>query len=121
MIVQTNIPFHSLCEHHIAPFFGTATIAYIPNKRIVGLSKLSRTLETFARRLQNQERITMQVAEFLFNELEPIGVGVQLTAKHMCMEMRGVKKHDTHTTTTKLIGVFKTDASVRQEFLNAIK
>jgi len=121
MIVQTNIPFHSLCEHHIAPFFGTATIAYIPNKRIVGLSKLSRTLETFARRLQNQERITMQVAEFLFNELEPIGVGVQLTAKHMCKEMRGVKKHDTHTTTTKLIGVFKTDASVRQEFLNAIK
>jgi len=121
MIVQTGIPFHSLCEHHIAPFFGTGTIAYIPNKRIVGLSKLARTLETFARRLQNQERITTQVAEFLWNELEPKGVAVQLTAKHMCMEMRGVKKHDTHTTTTKLLGVFKDDQNVRNEFLNSIK
>jgi len=121
MIVQTNIPFHSLCEHHIAPFFGTGTIAYIPNKRIVGLSKLSRTLETFSRRLQNQERITSQVAEFLQNELNPIGVAVQLTAKHMCMEMRGVKKHDTYTTTTKLIGAFKDDLNCRQEFLQAIK
>lgn len=121
MIVQTGIPFHSLCEHHIAPFFGTGTIAYIPNKRIVGLSKLARTLETFARRLQNQERITTQVAEFLWNELEPKGVAVQLTAKHMCMEMRGVKKHDTHTTTTKLLGVFKDDQNVKNEFLNSIK
>jgi len=121
MIIQTNIPFHSLCEHHIAPFFGTGTIAYIPSKKIVGLSKLARTLETFSRRLQNQERITMQVAEFLWNELEPIGVAVQLTAKHMCMEMRGVKKHNTHTTTTKLMGVFKSDQSARHEFLNAIK
>ena len=121
MIVQTNIPFHSLCEHHIAPFFGTGTIAYIPNKRIVGLSKLARTLETYSRRLQNQERITIQVAEFLWKELEPKGVAVQITAKHMCMEMRGVKKHDTHTTTTKLLGIFKEDASARAEFLNAIK
>jgi len=121
MIVQTNIPFHSLCEHHIAPFFGYGTIAYIPNKRIVGLSKLARTLETFARRLQNQERITTQVAEFLWNELDPLGVAVQLTAKHMCMEMRGVKKHDTHTTTTKLLGVFKDDINAKNEFLNSIK
>ena len=121
MIVQTNIPFHSLCEHHIAPFFGTGTIAYIPNKRIVGLSKLARTLETFARRLQNQERITTQVAEFLWNELEPLGVAVQLTAKHMCMEMRGVKKHDTWTTTTKLLGVFKDNINAKNEFLNSIK
>lgn len=121
MIVQTNIPFHSLCEHHIAPFFGTGTIAYIPNKRIVGLSKLARTLETFARRLQNQERITTQVAEFLWNELEPKGVAVQITAKHMCMEMRGVKKHDTHTTTTKLLGYFKENTDARNEFLNSIR
>lgn len=121
MIIQTNIPFHSLCEHHIAPFFGTGTIAYIPNKRIVGLSKLARTLETFARRLQNQERITTQVAEFLWNELEPKGVAVQLTAKHMCMEMRGVKKHDTHTTTSKMLGVFKDDINTKNEFLRAIK
>lgn len=121
MIIQTNIPFHSLCEHHIAPFFGTGTIAYIPNKRIVGLSKLARTLETFARRLQNQERITTQVAEFLWNELEPKGVAVQLTAKHMCMEMRGVKKHDTYTTTSKMLGVFKDDINTKNEFLRAIK
>tara|TARA_R100001163_G_scaffold11614_4_gene10614 strand:- start:6294 stop:7130 length:837 start_codon:yes stop_codon:yes gene_type:complete len=121
MIVQTNIPFHSLCEHHIAPFFGTGTIAYIPDKRIVGLSKLARTLETYARRLQNQERITTQVAEFLWEELQPLGVAVQLTAKHMCMEMRGVKKHDTHTTTTKLLGVFKNDINAKNEFLNSIK
>lgn len=121
MIVQTNIPFHSLCEHHIAPFFGKGTIAYIPNKRIVGLSKLSRTLETYARRLQNQERITTQVAEFLWNELNPKGVAVQLTAKHMCMEMRGVKKHNTWTTTTKLIGVFRNDINVKNEFLSSIK
>lgn len=121
MIVQTNIPFHSLCEHHIAPFFGTGTIAYIPNKRIVGLSKLARTLETFARRLQNQERITTQVAEFLWNELDPKGVAVQITAKHMCMEMRGVKKHDTHTTTTKLLGAFKDDINTKNEFLNSIR
>ena len=121
MIVQTNIPFHSLCEHHIAPFFGTGTIAYIPNKRIVGLSKLARTLETYARRLQNQERITTQVAEFLWNELDPKGVAVQITAKHMCMEMRGVKKHDTWTTTTKLLGAFKDDINTKNEFLNSIK
>ena len=120
MIIQTGIPFYSLCEHHIAPFFGYGTIAYIPNKRIVGLSKLARTLETFARRLQNQERITTQVAEFLMEKLEPRGVAVQLTAKHMCMEMRGVKKHNTWTTTSKMIGVFKQDAKAREEFFNII-
>tara|TARA_R110000744_G_scaffold51_1_gene211 strand:+ start:830 stop:1675 length:846 start_codon:yes stop_codon:yes gene_type:complete len=117
MIVQSNIPFHSLCEHHIAPFFGEATIAYIPNKRIVGLSKLARTLETFSRQLQNQERITTQVAEFLVKELEPLGVAVIIKAKHMCMEMRGVKKHDTWTTTSKMVGVFKEDEKARNEIL----
>jgi GTP cyclohydrolase I len=121
MIVQTDIPFHSLCEHHIAPFFGYGYIAYIPNKRIVGLSKLARTLETFSRRLQNQERITTQVAEFLQEKLDPKGVAVVLKAKHMCMEMRGVKKHDTYTTTSKLIGYFKEDQDARNEFLNLIK
>jgi GTP cyclohydrolase I len=121
MIVQSNIPFHSLCEHHIAPFFGEGFIAYIPNKKIVGLSKLARTLETFSRRLQNQERITNQVAEFLQKELNPLGIAVVLRAKHMCMEMRGVKKHDTYTTTSKMMGVFKDDINARQEFLNLIK
>jgi len=121
MIVQTDIPFHSLCEHHIAPFFGYGHIAYIPNKRIVGLSKLARTLETYSRRLQNQERITTQVAEFLWNELQPKGVAVVLKAKHMCMEMRGVKKHDTYTTTSKMMGSFKEDYKARTEFLKLIK
>jgi len=121
MIIQTNIPFYSLCEHHIAPFFGYGHIAYIPNKKIVGLSKLARTLETYARRLQNQERITTQVAEFLNNKLDPKGVAVVLKAKHMCMEMRGVKKHDTWTTTSKLLGGFKDDLNARNEFLNLIK
>lgn len=117
MIVQTNIPFHSLCEHHIAPFFGHATIAYIPNKRIVGLSKLARTLETFARRLQNQERITTQVADFLEKELEPLGIAIVIKAKHMCMEMRGVKKHDTWTTTSMMRGIFKDDDKARNEIM----
>ena len=121
MIVQSNIPFHSLCEHHIAPFFGEGFIAYIPNKKIVGLSKLARCLETFSRKLQNQERITNEVAEFLQKELNPLGIAVVLRAKHMCMEMRGVKKHDTYTTTSKMMGVFKDDINARQEFLNLIK
>ena len=121
MIVQSNIPFYSLCEHHIAPFFGVAHIAYIPNKKIVGLSKLARTLELYSRRLQNQERITSQIAERLMNELNPLGVGVVLKAQHLCMSMRGVKKHDTHTTTSKLLGFFKEDLNCRNEFLSLIK
>jgi GTP cyclohydrolase IA len=121
MIVQTNIPFYSLCEHHIAPFFGYGHIAYIPKDKIVGLSKLARTLDLFANRLQNQERITTQVAEYLEEKLQPKGVAVSLSAKHMCMEMRGVKKHDTWTTTTKLIGAFKKDEDARLEFFNSIK
>lgn len=121
MIVQTNIPFYSLCEHHIAPFFGKGHIAYIPDKKIVGLSKLARTLETYSRRLQNQERITQQVAEFLQKQLNPKGVAVVLSAQHMCMEMRGVKKHNTFTTTSKMIGFFKDSEKTRAEFLKLIK
>lgn len=120
MIVQTNIPFYSLCEHHIAPFFGTADVAYIPNGRIVGLSKLARTVELYARRLQNQERITHQIAARLQQELDAKGVAVHLKAQHLCMAMRGVKKHDTHTSTTKLLGLLKTDSAARNEFLNYI-
>lgn len=121
MIVQSNIPFYSLCEHHIAPFFGEGFIAYIPNDKIVGLSKLARTLDKFSRRLQNQERITNEVAEYLQEQLNPLGVAVVLRAKHMCMEMRGVKKHDTWTTTSKMIGVFKDNAHTKNEFLNLIR
>ena len=121
MIVVSNIPFFSLCEHHIAPFFGIGHIAYIPNTKIVGLSKIPRTLEKFARRLQNQERITKQVAGELMQQLQPKGVGVILKARHLCVEMRGVKKHDCYTTTSSMVGVFKEDLNFRQEFLNLIK
>ena len=121
MILQTNIPFYSLCEHHTAPFFGVGHIAYIPDKKIVGLSKLARTLDLYANKFQNQERITSQVAERLQAELNPKGVAVSLKAQHLCMCMRGVKKHDTWTTTTKLLGVFKEHDKVRNEFLNSIK
>lgn len=118
MIVQTNIPFYSLCEHHIAPFFGFANVAYVPNGKIVGLSKLARTVDLYSNRLQNQERITSQIAERLMKELNPKGVAVSLKAQHLCMNMRGVKKHDTWTITSKLDGVFKTDDKARNEFLS---
>ena len=121
MIVQSNIPFYSLCEHHIAPFMGHGVIAYIPNDKIVGLSKLARTLETYSRRLQNQERITKQVADYLWEQLNPKGVAVILKAKHMCMEMRGVKKHDTWTTTSSMKGAFRDDEKARNEILNLIR
>lgn len=121
MIVQKDIPFFSLCEHHIAPFFGVATVAYIPNGRIVGLSKLARTVKYYAGQFQNQERITQQVAERLEKELKPRGVAVTLKARHFCMEMRGVRTHDVHTVTTKLTGAFKDNHDTRAEFLNSIK
>jgi len=120
MIMQMNIPFYSICEHHTAPFFGVGSIAYIPQDKIVGLSKLARTLDFYANRFQNQERITTQVAERLMNELNAKGVAVSLKAQHLCMCMRGVKKHDTWTITNKLLGVFKDDDKTRNEFLNHI-
>lgn len=120
MIIQSNIPFYSLCEHHTAPFFGTADIAYIPDKKIIGLSKIARTLDLYANKFQNQERITTQVAERLQKELNPKGVAVHLKAQHLCMSMRGVKKHNTFTSTCKLLGYFKEDEKARSEFLNLI-
>ena len=121
MIVQTNIPFYSLCEHHTAPFFGVAHVAYIPKDKIVGLSKIARTVDLYANRLQNQERITTEIAERLQKELSPLGVAVTLKAQHLCMCMRGVKKHDTWTTTSKLLGEFKDDLNARNEFLSYIR
>ncbi|MFA6041813.1 MAG: GTP cyclohydrolase I, partial [Methylophilus sp.] len=121
MIVQTNIPFFSLCEHHMVPFYGHASVAYIPSERIVGLSKLARTVEWYSRRLQNQERITKQVADKLTDELKPLGVAVLVTARHLCMEMRGVRKHDTHTTTSMVTGVFADDPSAKAEFMEIVK
>lgn len=117
MIVEKNIPFYSLCEHHLAPFFGTATIAYIPKDSIVGLSKLPRVLDHFSNRLQNQERITKNVAEFLFNKLDAVGVGVIIEAEHLCMAMRGVKKSGVTTITSCLKGSFYDDINCRNEFL----
>ncbi|HEY5442635.1 MAG TPA: GTP cyclohydrolase I FolE [Candidatus Saccharimonadales bacterium] len=121
MVVQTNIAFYSLCEHHLLPFFGYGAIAYVPDQKIVGLSKLARTLDHFSRRLQTQERITTQVAEFLAEKLQPKGIGVVLTARHLCMEMRGIEKPGTQTTTSCLKGSFKANASTRSEFLQIIQ
>ncbi|HZL08031.1 MAG TPA: GTP cyclohydrolase I FolE [Candidatus Dormibacteraeota bacterium] len=121
MVIQTNIAFYSLCEHHLLPFFGYGAVAYVPNKKIVGLSKLTRTLNHFSRRLQTQERVTTQVAEFLEEKLQPKGIGVVLTARHLCMEMRGVEKPGAQTTTSCLKGSFKANASTRSEFLQIIQ
>ena len=117
MVVIKDIPFYTHCEHHLAPFFGTATIAYIPDGRVVGLSKLSRVLDVFARRLQVQERLTTQVADALVQGLGPKGVGVLIKARHLCMESRGVCKQGHHTITSALRGVIKDEPSARAEFL----
>jgi len=121
MVIVKNIPFYSLCEHHMAPFFGTASIAYIPNNVIVGLSKIPRALDAIARKPQNQERITQHVATFLMEQLMPKGVAVVIEARHLCVEMRGVEKPGTITVTSAMLGVFKTDVNARQEFLKLIK
>ena len=118
MIVERNITFYSMCEHHLLPFFGTATVAYIPDDKIIGLSKLARMVDHFSRRLQNQERVTTQIADFLQKELSPKGVGVVLNARHLCMEMRGIKKPNAVTTTSCLYGLFQTNPATRSEFLN---
>jgi GTP cyclohydrolase I len=117
MVVVKAIPFYTHCEHHLAPFFGTATIAYLPNQRIVGLSKLSRVLKIFARRLQVQERMTQQVANAIMAGLDPLGCGVVVRARHLCMESRGLCEQGSETITSALRGVFKDDPSVRAEFL----
>lgn len=121
MVIQTNIAFYSMCEHHLLPFFGHGAIAYVPDKHIVGLSKLARVLEHFSRRLQTQERITTQVAGYLQDKLEPQGVGVVLTARHLCMELRGIEKPGTQTTTSCLKGTFKSNALTRGEFLQIVQ
>lgn len=117
MVVVHDIPVYSKCEHHLADIFGTATVAYIPNGKIVGLSKLPRLVDIFARRLQVQERLTNQVAEAIMQHLQPRGCGVVVKARHMCMESRGIRQPGTYTTTSALRGVFKEDAAVRAEFL----
>lgn len=118
MIIQSDIEFAAICEHHMLPFIGAAAVAYIPNGRIVGLSKLARCVDSVARGLQNQERITKQVADSLQEALRPKGVAVILKARHLCVEIRGVKKRGTLTTTSCLLGVFKSDPAARAEFLS---
>lgn len=117
MVLVKDIPIYSKCEHHLADIFGTCSIAYIPNGRIVGLSKLSRVADAFARRLQVQERLTAQIADALNDNLLPKGVGVVIRARHMCMESRGVCQQGHHTVTSALRGVLKTDSAARAEFL----
>ncbi|MFL5645315.1 MAG: GTP cyclohydrolase I FolE [Chloroflexota bacterium] len=116
MVVVKDIPFYSLCEHHLLPFFGTAAVAYIPRGKVVGLSKIPRIVETYARRLQIQERLTQQVAEFLQDRLEPQGVGVVMEATHLCAVMRGVRKPGTIMTTSHVLGLFRTKDRTRAEF-----
>jgi GTP cyclohydrolase I len=117
MVVVKDIPFYSLCEHHLLPFFGAAAVAYIPRGRVVGLSKIPRIVEMYARRLQVQERMTQQIADFLQDHLEPQGVGVVVEATHLCAVMRGVRKPGTIMTTSAVLGLFRSRDKTRSEFL----
>jgi GTP cyclohydrolase I len=121
LVVAREIPFHSLCEHHLLPFVGVAHVAYLPGERIVGLSKLARVVDYFARALQVQERMTTQVADWLERELAPKGVGVVIEAEHLCMSLRGVQKHGATTVTSALRGLVRDDPRTRQEFLELTK
>lgn len=118
MVVVRDIEFYSLCEHHMLPFIGKAHVAYLPQGKIVGLSKIPRIVDMFARRLQVQERLTVQIAKAIESVLDPAGVGVILEARHFCMMMRGVQKQDSSTTTSCMLGRFKSDAKTRSEFLD---
>lgn len=120
MVVVKDIRFYSLCEHHLLPFFGTASVAYIPNGKIIGLSKIPKLVEVFAKRLQVQERMTQQIAEMLQSKLSPLGVAVVIEARHLCMEMRGAKSQDSPTITSAMLGAFRENARTREEFLSFI-
>jgi GTP cyclohydrolase IA len=117
LVVVRDIPFHSLCMHHLLPFHGVAHVAYLPGEQIIGLSKLARVVDLFARQLQLQERLTIQVAEWLEERLRPKGLGVVLEAEHLCMSLRGVEKAGTRTRTSALLGHLRDDPRARQEFL----
>lgn len=121
MILCKDLDFYSLCEHHVLPFMGKAHVAYLPNRRIVGISKLARMVEIYCRRLQVQERLTTQIAQTLMEEIDPLGVAVVLEAEHLCMRMRGVQKQNSKMTTSAMLGAFRTNVETRQEFMNLIR
>lgn len=120
MVVVKDINFYSMCEHHILPFFGKAHVAYLPKGKVIGLSKIPRIVDMFARRLQVQERMTQQIATFIQETIQPLGVAVVIEASHLCMMMRGVRKEDATMTTSAMLGGFRTHLDTRLEFLNRI-
>ncbi len=121
MIVQKDIDFFSLCEHHLLPFFGKAHVAYIPHHKIVGVSKLARLVDVYARRLQVQERLTNQIATIIMEKLDALGVAVVIEAEHLCMRMRGVEKQNSYIITSTLLGAFRTRQETRSEFMTLIR
>jgi GTP cyclohydrolase I len=121
MVIVRDIDFYSLCEHHLLPFFGKCHVAYIPQGRVLGLSKIPRLVDIFARRLQIQERLTNQIAQTVREKVDPLGVAVVMEATHLCMAMRGVEKQNSVATTSAMLGVFREDARTRMEFLELIK
>jgi GTP cyclohydrolase IA len=121
IILCRDVDFYSLCEHHLLPFFGKAHVAYLPNRHIVGLSKIARLIEIYARRLQIQERLTTQIAQTIMDEIKPLGVAVVLEAEHLCMRMRGVEKQNSYVTTSAMLGRFRTHFETRQEFMNLLR
>ena len=120
MVVVRDIEFFSMCEHHMIPFFGRCHVGYLPNKRIIGLSKIPRIVDVFSQRLQIQERLTSQIAETLMDILNPIGVGVIMEGRHLCMQMRGVQKQNSFASTSSMMGQFRDSAETRNEFLSII-
>ncbi len=121
MVIVRDIDFYSLCEHHLLPFFGKCHVAYIPQGRVLGLSKMPRLVDIFARRLQIQERLTNQIAQTICQKIDPLGVAVVMEATHLCMSMRGVEKQNSVAATSAMLGVFREDARTRMEFLELIK
>ena len=121
MVVVRDIEFFSMCEHHMIPFFGRCHVGYLPNKKIIGLSKIPRIVDAFSQRLQVQERMTSQIAETLMDILDPIGVGVVMEGRHLCMQMRGVEKQNSFATTSSMLGQFRESPETRSEFLSIIR